>query len=244
VNEWQVFFDGFAPNYDDQVFTKNTEEEIEFLIEELSLLQGASILDIGCGTGRHSLGLVLKGYRVTGIDISQSMLKIAEEKMLSMGVSVDFICCDAKDYISDNLFDAAICLCEGAICLISSEDDPFERDLQVLRNINTSLKKGARLILNVVNGIRLLRSISDQDIAEGRYDILSMVEINQMDFVSGGVKKQIQARERGYTPPELKRILELAEFDVEHIYGGTAGAWNRETPKLDEYELMAITRKV
>jgi len=225
------------------VFTKNTEAEIELLIDELRLPPGASIIDIGCGTGRHSIGLALKGFRVTGIDISKSMLSIAESKKNSLGAAVDFICTDAKDYFSDRLFDAAICLCEGAICLVGSEDDPFERDLHVLKNINRSLKSGAKLVLNVLNSIRLLRSITDQDIVDGKYDILSLVEITEMDIEKDGVKQQIKVRERGYTPPELKRILELAGFYVEHIYGGTAGAWNRELPKLDEYELMAIARK-
>ena len=41
------------------------------------------ILDIGCGTGEHTLELLKKGYKVTGIDFSNEMLKIAKKKLLS-----------------------------------------------------------------------------------------------------------------------------------------------------------------
>jgi 2-polyprenyl-3-methyl-5-hydroxy-6-metoxy-1,4-benzoquinol methylase len=41
-----------------------------------------NILDIGCGTGQHTLELLKQGYKVTGIDLSNEMLKIAKKKLL------------------------------------------------------------------------------------------------------------------------------------------------------------------
>lgn len=49
-----------------------TNEELK-LIESL-VPQGAKILDVGCGTGRHAIPLAQKGYQVTGIDSSPEML--------------------------------------------------------------------------------------------------------------------------------------------------------------------------
>jgi 2-polyprenyl-3-methyl-5-hydroxy-6-metoxy-1,4-benzoquinol methylase len=244
MNEWKVFFNAYASKYEDEIFTKNTNLEIQFLVEELDLPRGASILDIGCGTGRHSVGLALKGFQVTGVDISSGMLKIARNKMKKSGVEVCFICANAVDYVSIYQHDAAICLCEGAVCLLGSGDNPLERDLTILGNINRSLKPGGKLILNVINGCRNLRAITDKDVAESRYDILSMVELSNIEFRNEKGIQQVKVRERGYTPPELKRILKAAGFHVDHIFGGTAGSWNREIPKLDEMELMAIAKKL
>ncbi|NBY12793.1 MAG: class I SAM-dependent methyltransferase [Actinobacteria bacterium] len=52
-------------------FTKGTVQEVDFLVDELELTSSMSILDVGCGPGRHSLELARRGFRVTGIDISE-----------------------------------------------------------------------------------------------------------------------------------------------------------------------------
>ena len=57
-NEWEEFFDGHAPVYMDNSFTKNTTQEVDFLLHELSLPGHGHILDIGCGTGRHAVELI------------------------------------------------------------------------------------------------------------------------------------------------------------------------------------------
>ncbi len=71
---WETFFDAHAEIYDENVFTKNTVNEVDFLLEELGLAPGGSVLDVGCGTGRHSIELAKRGYSVTGLDISSEML--------------------------------------------------------------------------------------------------------------------------------------------------------------------------
>ena len=48
------------------------------------------VLDIGCGTGRHAIEMAQRGYCVTGIDKSQDMINIAEEKAEKAGVAADF----------------------------------------------------------------------------------------------------------------------------------------------------------
>ncbi|MBW7457330.1 class I SAM-dependent methyltransferase [Paenibacillus sepulcri] len=53
--------------------------EVERMSSWLSLPGAAKILDIGCGTGRHSLALASLGYCVTGVDLSEVLLEQARE---------------------------------------------------------------------------------------------------------------------------------------------------------------------
>ena len=46
-SSWERFFDAHAEIYEDNVFTKNTAREVEFLLEELRLAPGSAILDVG-----------------------------------------------------------------------------------------------------------------------------------------------------------------------------------------------------
>lgn len=242
-NEWEEFFDGHAPVYMDNSFTKNTIEEVEFVLEELRLPPGSRILDVGCGTGRHAVELARRGYQVRGVDISSGMLAEAEKAAREADVDVEWIHADATQFIPDRLFDAAICLCEGAFSLLGSEDDPMEHDLAILRNIHAALKPGARFILTAPNGCRLIRQATQEDVENGRFDPVTMVEAFTVKWDTPEGKKSLLVRGRSYVPTELVMLLRQAGFEVKHIWGGTAGDWGRRKIHLDEMEMMAVARK-
>jgi 2-polyprenyl-3-methyl-5-hydroxy-6-metoxy-1,4-benzoquinol methylase len=47
-----------------------TVRGVEFIVEQLALEPGGSVLDVACGRGRHSVELARRGFHVTGIDLS------------------------------------------------------------------------------------------------------------------------------------------------------------------------------
>ena len=65
---WRAFFDGHAPVYMQNVFTRNTLAEVEFLVRELRLSPGARVLDLGCGRGEF-----LELLRVAGLQVHQKV---------------------------------------------------------------------------------------------------------------------------------------------------------------------------
>ena len=241
MSDWRRFFDEFATRYDQEVFTKNTEAEIRFLLEQLRVPEGGRVLDVGCGTGRHAIALAAEGYRVTGVDLSEGMLEVARSRAGRAGVEIEWIRMDAVGYRSEETFDGVICLCEGAFCLLGAGDDPFARDLKILDNVYGSLRPGGRLILNVLNACRQIRAFDDDDVEAGRFDPLTLTEISDVSKLSE--QELPDLRERGYTPPELHRMLTWTGFRVLGIHGGTAGDWGLRLPRLDEMELMAIVEK-
>src|SRR5215208_3144651 len=54
-----------------------------------------TILDIGCGTGSLSIALAELGHKVTGIDLSPSMISLAQPKAASYGLPIEFHVMDA-----------------------------------------------------------------------------------------------------------------------------------------------------
>ncbi len=238
---WERFFNAHAPDYMDNVFTKNTLREVDFLLEELALQPGSSILDVGCGTGRHSIELAKRGYEVTGLDLSAKMLAQAEKGAKAAGVKVNWIRGDATRFSLDEKYDAAICLCEGSLGLLGQTDDPIDQPLAILRNISRSLKPQAKVLLTVLNGAAMIRKYTNDDVKEGTFDPLQMVESTAVSPREG--LPAIAVRERAFVPTELTLMCRLAGMSVISLWGGTAGNWGRRALDLDEIEIMIVARK-
>ena len=79
----QVFGSVYAENYDLLYEDKDYEAECD-LIEEIFRRhadgQVSTILDLGCGTGNHTISLARRGYQLTGVDRSPEMIGSAEVK--------------------------------------------------------------------------------------------------------------------------------------------------------------------
>lgn len=239
-NPWQTFFDHHAPFYMQEVFTRNTSEEVRFLVDELSLPEGSHIVDVGCGTGRHAIALAALGFHVTGVDISGGMLGEARRAAEEAGVDVDWIQIDATEMHLAEPADAAICLCEGSFGLLACTHDAFTHERHILEAIHRSIKPGAKLILNAPNGLAKIRSATHEQVRNGVFDPLTLIETFQMEIKTRAGARKLQVHERGFVPSELRLLMEITGYDVQAIFGGTAGSWNREVVALDEVEIMAI----
>jgi SAM-dependent methyltransferase len=81
------------------------------LADFLGDVTGLRILDVATGTGRAALALAKRGARVTGVDASTEMLRVARTRAADAGVSIEFIEGDAHALaFSDRSFDSAVCL--------------------------------------------------------------------------------------------------------------------------------------
>ena len=90
VQWYEELFDNYGMKYDNENFTQGTIGECDFLEKEIQKNKNAKILDIGCGTGRHSIELSKRGYDITGVDLSNSLLKRAKEKAAKHKLKVVF----------------------------------------------------------------------------------------------------------------------------------------------------------
>jgi len=92
MTQWyETLFTDYAKTYDQEAFTQGTVQEVDFIEQEIGDNTSKRILDIGCGTGRHAIELAKRGYQVTGIDLSESQLKRAQQKAKNENVHIDLM---------------------------------------------------------------------------------------------------------------------------------------------------------
>lgn len=250
MNNWQTFFDHHAPVYMQNSFTHNTRAEADFLVELLQLPAGSTLLDLGCGAGRHSVALAQRGFQMTGLDLSAGMLAEARRAAEAAGVTVELIQGNATEpgdaftaRLGGRQFDAALCLCEGGFGLLNMDEDPDAHDPAILRNLSAAIRPGGRLVLTALNGLRVIRQFSQADVEAGVFDPVTLIETHLMEYDTPAGRQSVRVREQHRLPAELVRLCRAAGFTVEHVWGGTAGAWGRRAVGLDEIEVMLVMHK-
>jgi 2-polyprenyl-3-methyl-5-hydroxy-6-metoxy-1,4-benzoquinol methylase len=159
MKKWyESLFENYGLNYDKENFTQGTIGECDFIEKEISFNKAAKILDIGCGTGRHDIELVKRGYQVTGVDLSESQLSRAREKAIEHNLKINFQQHDARNLPFEHEFDLVMMICEGAFPLMETDQMNFE----ILQNAAKALNPGGKLIFTTLNGLfPLFHSVKD-----------------------------------------------------------------------------------
>jgi 2-polyprenyl-6-hydroxyphenyl methylase/3-demethylubiquinone-9 3-methyltransferase len=81
-------------------------------IDRLAGLQGKRVLDVGCGGGILAESMAARGARVTGIDLAEKPLKVAQLHLLETGLPVDYRLCSAEALAGEapGSFDIVTCM--------------------------------------------------------------------------------------------------------------------------------------
>jgi SAM-dependent methyltransferase len=109
-------FGAIADVYDELVNWAPYEEWVAALQPRLArygLAAGASLLDAACGTGLSMLPWLERGYRVVGVDASETMLARCRERLAAAGHGAELLRQDLLHLAPGRAFDAAICMHSG-----------------------------------------------------------------------------------------------------------------------------------
>lgn len=221
--------------------------------DNLSLISPIeTILNIGCGTGRHDIELAKLGYKVTGIDLSEEMIEIANANKVGT-LETQYEVGDARTYRTNQTYDAVISLFH-VMSYQNSNDDI----LQSFQTVAKVLPQDALFLFDVWYGpgvltdkpavrttemedhinkiVRIANPVMhvDKNIVDVNYQVLIM---NKETNVVEEIKEKHSMRY--YFEPEIEKYLELSDMELV----ACVDCETLQKPTLDSWTAYFIARK-
>lgn len=137
----QIYFDLYAE--EDTVLAKT---EVEDIINLLGLKTGQTVLDVGCGYGRHAVELAKRGFLVTGIDLAPKQIDAAVRRGDDMGVDIRFILGDAREMEFREKFEIVL-----SLFLTFGFFDEEADNQKMLSRMADALQPGGMLLMDLWN---------------------------------------------------------------------------------------------
>lgn len=186
-----------------------------------------SIINLGCGTGRHDIELSKMGYQCAGIDVSPLMIDIARRNAMRYQCDINFEMADIKNYETEAKYDAVVSLFH-VMSYQNSNDD-------ILSTFKTARKllkgRGGYFIFDVWYGPGVLsdkphvrvKEVEDKKNKLVRvarpvlHDKEDLVDVNYEVFVIDKETGKVQVvnevhKMRYFFRPEIEMLLEATEF--------------------------------
>jgi histidinol-phosphate/aromatic aminotransferase/cobyric acid decarboxylase-like protein/SAM-dependent methyltransferase len=204
--------------YADAEYTpERTEAEVRYLA---AVLAGRRrVLDLGCGTGRHAIGLARLGFEVTGVDVSDYALRQAAQAAASAGVQLRLCRADLLGAADWEVPPADAVICVQAFGWGSDADQ-----LRMLGAVRRRLPPGGLLVLDHSSVLAIARMYQPR--AQARVGATEFTFTRCYEPVSGrsggdvmvrradGTQAVLPDNVRLYTPAEIRALLIRAGFEV------------------------------
>jgi 2-polyprenyl-3-methyl-5-hydroxy-6-metoxy-1,4-benzoquinol methylase len=247
---------------------QHADAEIETVLSMAALREGASVIDVGCGDGRHVEALAARGFDVVGVDISERLVAEARHRGIAGAMVQE---ADAREYLPGGPYDLAICLYDVLGSSASPDDDRV-----ILQNIVRALSPEGIVVASVMNTnvtIGKLAAAQRPTTNQAFLEALEGLEPSTTMEQTGSVfdpsfliyydgvyyrKEQFQSaewrlpvelvvRDRRFGIDEIETLFRSAGLKPLGVRPVQAGAWDRE-PTLAEddicaKELLVVARK-
>lgn len=188
------------------------------------------LLDLACGTGEFSNLMAEKGMEVIGVDISEDMLSVAQEKTAEKGNNILYLCQTAEELDLFGTVDGAIC------CLDSLNHITNIKNLEkAIKKVALFLEPGGLFIFDVNtpykhcevlgNNIFVLEDDEVYCVWQNFTNNKTLTTEISLDFFQyqNGVYKRFSEsfKERGYNSQEISKILAKSGLEILAVYDGT-----------------------
>jgi len=149
------FVNWFNTSYYHTLYQHRDEAEacrfIDNLCEHLKIKQGAKILDLACGKGRHSIHLAKKGFQTTGVDLAPESILKAKASSVS---NVIFEVHDMRMAFKENEFDFVFNLFTSFGYFKNQLEN-----IEVLKGVAKNLKENGCFVLDFLNAEKVIKNL-------------------------------------------------------------------------------------
>lgn len=238
MNAWHeqdAFWTKWAPVMFHERRWEKAAEEVANIISLLNIGQTASVLDLCCGPGRHSLQLARQGFSVTAVDRTEMYLERARKQAETEGLKIEFIQDDMRRFCRPGSFAVAINLFTS----FGYFEDANE-DRQVAANVYRSLKEKGVFLIDIMGKEVLARIFRERDWYEMDNTMVleerkvcanwSWME-NRWLMIKDGEMDECKVSHRLYSAAELAALLGDCGFEAIDAYGDLTGAPYDHTAK-------------
>ena len=226
-----------------------TGAEVDRALAMLGARGGERVLDMACGTGRHSHELARRGFEVVGVDISPDLLAIAEADAEAESLNASFLAADLRELDFDQEFDLVLNLNDGAIGYFET-DEENHRTFEV---IAAALRPGGGNLLQLPNVLYAEAHLPQKtwiagegmvELIDHRWDARTRyLEGSTMPILVGetfeGVSP-IPFRQRLYSVEEMTEIYASVGMEFAGAFRGTG---KPRPPKDSQFEVFFAGRK-
>ncbi|MCG8605296.1 class I SAM-dependent methyltransferase [bacterium] len=213
------------------------KRQVDFVERLLPLKAGHRILDLGCGSGRHSAALAKRGYQVTCLDLSPVLLSLAKAKNTGEKCCTQFVRADMRAVPFSKAFDAVV-----SFFTTFGYFDTDTENLKTLRSIESALKSGGLFLLDYLNKSHVIDNLIDSDVREKgevtvsqkrTYDRTKERIEKKIILIEGGETREYLESVRLYTLQEMRELLGQTRLKLEKTFGEFDGRpFSAESPRL------------
>lgn len=192
---------------------EDARQWVHAILERWGLPNGAEVLDLACGRGRHASFFAKSGMKVCGIDISEA--SIAEARLAA--TDGEFAVHDMREPYAEERFDAVACLFTSL-----GYFDTLEDDLAVFRSVFTALRPGGRFVIDFMNSELVLRElVPSERITKDGVDFhiertcISGTLVKTIAVNDNGRSHHFEERVQALQPAQLEEMAVAAGFLIE-----------------------------
>jgi SAM-dependent methyltransferase len=204
------------------LYHQRNDEEAEFFIDNLcAFLEpkiNSRLLDAACGRGRHSVYLNKKGYDITGIDLSYSNIKFAQQ---FENEKLHFYMHDMRHLMYINYFDITFNLFTSFGYFNAKNEH-----IKALRSFNKGLQKNGLLVLDYFNKEKIIRHLVGQEnkhIEGIDFHITKNVEhdkiIKTITFEHKNKNFAFREEVQAFSKCDFERLFQASNFEILHLFG-------------------------